>query len=38
MGTRNRNEDEAGDQWADGIAREWADELKDQQEDLYTGR
>jgi hypothetical protein len=28
--------DEAGDHWASGIAREWADELADPREDIYT--
>ncbi len=30
------HEDEAGDAWADGIAREWADELSDPHQDIYT--
>jgi hypothetical protein len=29
-------EDEAGTVWADGVAREWADELRDSRQDLYT--
>ncbi len=29
-------EDEAGDTWAAGIAREWADELRDPDQDIYT--
>ena len=29
-------EDEAGTVWARGIAREWADELSDSRQDLYT--
>ena len=30
------DEDEAGDAWTSGIAREWAAELGDPREDLYT--
>jgi hypothetical protein len=29
-------EDEAGTAWADGLARDWADELSDPRQDLYT--
>ena len=29
-------EDEAGTVWAHGLAREWADELSDSRQDLYT--
>src|ERR1019366_1040005 len=29
-------EDEAGAVWACGLAREWADELRDSRQDLYT--
>ena len=29
-------EDEAGDAWMAGIAREWADELTDPAQDIYT--
>lgn len=29
-------EDEAGHAWAEGIAREWAQELSDPREDIYT--
>jgi hypothetical protein len=29
-------EDEAGTVWAHGLAREWADELRDSRQDLYT--
>lgn len=29
-------EDEAGRHWADGIAAEWASELADPKEDIYT--
>jgi len=29
-------EDEAGAAWSEGIAREWAEELDDPREDLYT--
>ena len=30
------DEDDAGITWADGIAKEWADELKDPRQDVYT--
>ena len=29
-------EDEAGTVWGHGLAREWADELSDSRQDLYT--
>ncbi len=29
-------EDEAGAAWSEGIAREWAQELSDPREDIYT--
>jgi len=29
-------EDEAGNAWADGLTREWSDELSDTRQDLYT--
>lgn len=29
-------EDEAGTVWANGLAREWTDELSDSRQDLYT--
>ncbi len=29
-------EDESGGAWARGVAREWADELSDSHQDLYT--
>ena len=29
-------QDEAGDAWTAGIAREWADELSDPLQDIYT--
>jgi hypothetical protein len=29
-------EDEAGTAWAAGVAREWADELADPRQDIYT--
>ena len=29
-------EDEAGDAWTAGIAHEWADELNDPRQDIYT--
>ena len=30
------DEDEAGTVWSHGLAREWADELRDSRQDLYT--
>jgi hypothetical protein len=30
------DEDEAGARWAQGIAREWRDELADPRQDIYT--
>jgi hypothetical protein len=30
------DEDEGGAAWAQGVAREWADELSDSRQDLYT--
>jgi hypothetical protein len=30
------DEDEAGGAWAQGISREWADELSDPRQDIYT--
>lgn len=30
------NEDEAGAEWATGVAREWSAELSDPREDIYT--
>jgi hypothetical protein len=30
------DEDEAGTVWARGVAREWAGELSDSRQDLYT--
>jgi hypothetical protein len=30
------DEDEAGGAWAQGIARQWADELSDTRQDIYT--
>jgi hypothetical protein len=30
------DDDEAGVAWSQGLAREWADELKDARQDLYT--
>lgn len=30
------NEDEAGTAWGKGIAREWADDLADPRQDIYT--
>jgi hypothetical protein len=29
-------EDEAGSAWAHGVAKEWADELADTRQDIYT--
>ncbi len=31
-----QEEDEAGPVWAQGIAKQWAEELNDPREDLYT--
>ena len=31
-----RDEDDAGQQWAAGVAREWAAELSDSREDIYS--
>lgn len=30
------DEDDAGAAWMEGIAREWADELSDERQDIYT--
>jgi hypothetical protein len=30
------DEDESGAAWAQGLAREWADEVSDSRQDLYT--
>jgi hypothetical protein len=30
------DEDDSGSAWAHGLAREWADELRDSRQDLYT--
>jgi hypothetical protein len=30
------DEDDAGDAWMEGVAREWADELSDARQDIYT--
>jgi hypothetical protein len=30
------DEDEAGIAWRSGVAKEWADELRDSRQDLYT--
>jgi hypothetical protein len=30
------DEDQAGEAWIDGIAREWADDLGDARQDIYT--
>ena len=29
-------EDHAGDAWMSGVARQWADDLSDQRQDIYT--
>jgi len=29
-------EDDAGDAWMAGVAREWADDLNDERQDIYT--
>jgi hypothetical protein len=34
--SRLGGEDEAGEDWMAGIAREWHDELSDPREDIYT--
>lgn len=33
---RNEGEDDAGENWMSGIAREWHDELSDSRQDIYT--
>ncbi len=30
------DEDDAGDAWTEGVAREWANELSDTRQDIYT--
>ena len=30
------DEDESGATWAQGVAREWSNELRDSQQDIYT--
>ena len=30
------NEDDTGEEWMSGVAREWADELSDARQDIYT--
>jgi hypothetical protein len=30
------DEDEAGARWAEGVAREWAEDLTDPRQDIYT--
>jgi hypothetical protein len=30
------DEDDAGGAWANGVAEEWADELRDSRQDIYT--
>jgi hypothetical protein len=34
--TQETDEDEAGVLWMQGVAREWADELADTRQDIYT--
>jgi hypothetical protein len=33
---RRCDEDDAGEAWMPGVAREWADELSDARQDIYT--
>jgi len=33
---KQAGEDDAGESWMAGIAREWHDELSDEREDIYT--
>ena len=33
---RRSDEDDAGEAWMPGVAREWADELSDARQDIYT--
>ena len=32
----NAEEDEAGDSWMAGVAEQWADDLRDSRQDIYT--
>lgn len=32
----NHDEDDAGQEWSHGIARQWQDELADSRQDVYT--
>ena len=32
----HRDEDDASEAWMSGVAREWADELSDARQDIYT--
>jgi hypothetical protein len=32
----NSQEDDAGDEWMAGVAHQWADDLSDQRQDIYT--
>ena len=34
--TPEADEDEAGGEWMNGIAREWAEDLADSRQDIYT--
>jgi hypothetical protein len=34
--TRTEGDDDAGVQWAEGIGREWHNELSDSREDIFT--
>jgi hypothetical protein len=33
---RDSDQEDAGDAWMAGVAREWADELSDARQDIYT--
>ena len=33
---RRSEEDDAGDAWMAGVAREWSDDLADQRQDIYS--
>jgi hypothetical protein len=35
-GANGAGEDPAGSQWASGVSREWAEELSDSRQDIYT--
>jgi hypothetical protein len=36
MGQMHSDEDDAGQRWAEWIAHEWADDVSDPREDVYT--